>query len=570
MAGSIRVLPPRVIDQIAAGEVVERPASVLKELLENALDAGASRVEVRTAGGGIDLIEVSDDGCGMDRFDAIEAFKRHATSKIRSLEDLEHLSSLGFRGEALSSIASVSKVELVTRLRGEQEGTRVLVEAGLVKQVTAWGAPDGTLVKVEGLFYNVPARRKFLRTQATEARQLREMMERIAILHPKVSFSYDHDQNKSFRWPATDRWAHRLEQVLGQERFSRLFYIESEEQWCKIRGYISDPNCHRPTASELWFYVNSRYVQDRLLLGAVLRGYGGLLDRGRYPIGVICLELSPREVDVNVHPAKREVRFRDPRRVQEELYLCVRKFLRDQPWVKPLEITMARSVPRVSENMQDIPKNLAFGFKGWREFPACSESGQNFGSEEQGDGIRFIGQVQGTYLIFETLEGLLVVDQHAAHERILFEQLKAHRGAQHIPSQKPLLSQLVEFDPAQEEILEEIRVRLAELGWLVEPFGTGVWRILSLPAWVDPARAPQLLNEIVDTRAGDREAELEAVLASVACREAVRAGKQMGPLEALALLNRMRETPAWGLCPHGRPVYIQIPFSELRRRFGRS
>lgn len=570
MAGSIRILPPGVINQIAAGEVVERPASVLKELLENSLDAGACRVEVRAAGGGIDLIEVSDDGYGMQRVDALEAFKRHATSKIRSLEDLASLSSLGFRGEALSSIASVSRVELVTRLRGEQEATRVLVEAGLIKEITAWGAPEGTLVRVEGLFYNVPARRKFLRTQATEALHLRETIERIAVVHPAIGFSYDYEQRKSLQWPSTDQWAQRLEQVLGHERFARLFYVEAEKGWCRIHGYVSDPNYHRATASELWLYVNKRPVQDRLLLGAVLRGYGQLLERGRYPAGVICLELSPQDVDVNVHPSKREVRFRDPKGIQEELYQCVRRFLREQPWVKPLEITLSGSMPRVSENAQEAPRNLALEFGQWRGASAGSELKQSSKQWEQGESIRYLGQAQNTYLIFETSEGLLVVDQHAAHERILFEELKAQREKKQIPSQRPLLSQLVELDPKQQESLEELRPRLAQLGWVVEPFGKGSWRILCLPAWVDPGAAPALLKEILDSNLGNRGEELELLLASAACREAVRAGKQIGAAEAMALLDRMRKTPAWGLCPHGRPVYIQIPFSELRRRFGRS
>ncbi len=346
--------------------------------------------------------------------------------------------------------------------------------------------------------------------------------------------------------------------------------MESGERWCKIRGYISDPNHNRPTASDLWLYVNHRAIQDRLLLSAVLRGYGQLLDRGRYPTGVICLELSPQEVDVNVHPAKREVRFRDPRRVQEELYLCVKRFLREQPWVRPLEISLERSIPRVSESTETTRNNLALGLKEWRGFSQGLEVQEGLRECEQGDSIRYIGQAYGTYLIFETREGLLVVDQHAAHERIIFEELKAKREQQGIASQRPLLAELVQLDPTREEILEEIRVRLAELGWVVEPFGSGYWRILSLPVWVDPAQAPELLKEILDTRLGNRAVELESVLASMACREAVKAGKRMGPVEAMDLLDRMRNTPAWGLCPHGRPVYIQIPFSELRRRFGRS
>ncbi len=570
MAASIRVLPPGVIDQIAAGEVVERPASVLKELLENSLDAGACRIDVRTAGGGMELIEVSDDGCGMDSSDALEAFKRHATSKISSLEDLTHLGTLGFRGEALSSIASVSRVELVTRLRGSHEGTRVLVEAGVIKEALPWGAPEGTMVRVQGLFYNVPARRKFLRTQATEAHHLREVMDRIAVLYPEIGFSYAHEQRGSLEWPSTDQWAYRLRQVLGEECFSRLFHMESSGRGCKVWGYLSDPNYHRSTASGLWLYVNKRPIQDRILLGAVLRGYGQLLDRGRYPVGVVCLELDPREVDVNVHPAKREVRFADPRRIQEEVYLCVRRFLKEQPWVRSLELRLSRDLPQVSESPGKAFENLRFGLN-QRVDPSFSlETHENHTDGAQQESVRYLGQAAKTYLIFETRDGLLVVDQHAAHERILFEELKLQRQAQQAPSQRVLLNQLVELNPSQEESLQEIRTPLRELGWVIEPFGQGCWRIVSLPSWLDASRCQELLKEILDTRMGNKSDQLEVLLATLACRDAVRAGRQMGAMEALSLLERMRRVSAWGLCPHGRPVFVEIPFSELRRRFGRS
>jgi DNA mismatch repair protein MutL len=571
VGGSIRLLPSRVIDQIAAGEVVERPASVLKELLENALDAGASRVVVRASGGGIRLVEVCDDGSGMDRVDALEAFKRHTTSKIRSLEDLANLQSLGFRGEALSSIASVSRVELVTRPRGVEEATRVLVEGGVVREVTAWGAPEGTMVRVEGLFYNVPARRKFLRTEATEAHHLKGVLERIAILHPEVGFSYDYEERRSLEWPPVEQWAHRLRQVLGEEHFSQLFPVESGGQWCRIRGYLSHPNHHRSTASELWLYVNQRPVQDRVILGAILRGYGQLLDRGRYPSGVICLDLPPQDVDVNVHPAKREVRFRDPRRIQEEVVLAVRRFLREQPWVQPLEVRLEKPLPESSPGgEQPSCESLGLGFReglesSWR--PQVHEAPSGGGGQAA---ARYLGQAGGTYLIFETQGGILLVDQHAAHERILFEELRAQSAGEGVAGQRLLWSELIELDPPQEETLEEIRPELARLGWLVEPFGAGSWRILSVPTWMDPACGRELLMDLLDACRGQAQQQLESLLASMACREAVRAGKKMGPVEAMALLDRMRRSPAWGLCPHGRPVFIEIPFSEVRRRFGRS
>lgn len=573
MAGLIRVLPPQVIDQIAAGEVVERPASVLKELLENAIDADASRVLVRAARGGVGLIEVSDDGSGMDKEDVLEALKRHATSKIRRLEDLSSLESLGFRGEALPSIASVSRLELVTRPRHAEEATRVIVEGGLVREVTAWGAPVGTRVRVEGLFYNVPARRKFLRSEVTEAHHLKEILERLAIVHPRVGFRYEYEDRRPLDWPPTMDWAERVRQVLGSETFAQLFPVPEIGQGCRVLGYLSHPNLHRSTASELWLYVNQRPVQDRGLLGAILRGYGQLLARGRYPVGVIHVHLPACNVDVNVHPAKREVRFRDPRRVQDELFSAVRRFLREQPWVGPSPAGAVpkryAELPESWKGLSQPQENLDLDFQLQIGLPPRTGVQEPEPGEEPQGGIRFLGQLSGTYLIFATPKGLMVVDQHAAHERILFEELSAQSAREGVPGQGLLWNQIVELSPPQEEILEELRPALAKLGWVIEPFGQGSWRIRSVPSWMDPGSSGELLRELLEAFPGQGDAGLESLLASLACRAAVRAGKQIGPAEAMALLDSMWRSPARGLCPHGRPAFIEIPLSELRKRFGR-
>lgn len=574
MAGLVKVLPAHVVDQIAAGEVVERPASVLKELLENAIDAGASQVVVRASGGGVRVIEVSDDGCGMDKDDALEALKRHATSKIRSLEDLNHLVSLGFRGEALSSIASVSRLELVTRTKESDEATKITVEGGHIREVTAWGAPVGTRVRVESLFYNMPARRKFLRSEATEAHHLKETLERIALVNPRVSFQYHYEDRSPLQWPAACDWAERVGQVVGRETFEQLFPVPETGRVCRISGYLSHPNYHKSTSAHLWFYVNQRPVQDRGLLGALLRGYGQLLARGRYPVGVVRLEIPRNQVDVNVHPAKREVRFRDPRRVQEELSLAVRRFLREQPWLGPVVQALGGKPQEPSGTWSGSVHNQSW--LGLSDVPAPDGSGHSevrepmAGLEGRELGIRFLGQLGSTYLVFATPGGLLVVDQHAAHERILFEELSAQAQEEGVPGQGLLLGKIVELKPHQEEVLEELRPALSRLGWRVEPFGPGSWRIGCVPHWMDPGSSGELLEELLEAYPTKANQGLEALLASLACRSAVKAGKHMEPSEAMELLNRILRTPARGLCPHGRPAFIEIQLGELDKRFARA
>lgn len=574
MAGLVKVLPAHVIDQIAAGEVVERPASVLKELLENAIDAGASQVVVRASGGGVRLIEVSDDGCGMDMDDALEALKRHATSKIRSLEDLNHLVSLGFRGEALSSIASVSRLELVTRTKESDEATKITVEGGHIREVTAWGAPVGTRVRVESLFYNMPARRKFLRSEATEAHHLKETMERIALVNPRVSFQYHYEDRSTLQWPAACYWAERVRQVVGGQTFEQLFPVPEMGRVCTVSGYLSHPNYHKSTSAHLWFYVNQRPVQDRGLLGALLGGYGQLLARGRYPVGVIRLEIPRNQVDVNVHPAKREVRFRDPRRVHEELSLAVRRFLREQPWLgpvvealggKPQQPSRSWSGSGYSQRWLGLSDVLAAGGSGHNEIREPMAR-----LEHREPGIRFMGQLGSTYLVFATPGGLLVVDQHAAHERILFEELSAQAQEGGVPGQGLLLGKIVELKPHQAEVLEELRPALCRLGWRVEPFGPGSWRIGCVPHWMDPGSSGELLEELLEAYPAKPNQGLEALLASLACRSAVKAGEHMESSEAMELLNRILRSPARGLCPHGRPAFIEIPLAELDKRFARA
>lgn len=583
MKRQIRVLPPEVVDQIAAGEVVERPASVIKELVENALDAGATEIWVQASGGGITLMEVSDNGMGMDLDEAKMAVRRHATSKIQTLQDLESLTSLGFRGEALSSIASVCRLEILSRIRDSLEGARVGLEAGKTVEEGPWGCPAGTSVRVEDLFFNVPARRKFLRSEATEARHMKETLERMALVEPEVGFHYDYEGRRTFDLPATSHWQERVRQIWGKEVFQNLHPIDLSREGLAIEGFLSHPNFHRSTASWIWFYVNGRAIQDRGLLHAIMRGYGPLMEKGRYPIGVLQIKIHPQDVDVNVHPTKREVRFRRSERVYDGVVAAVRRLLREQPWTPHLgegelpDTIVQQPAPRAGRVGEVISP-----FQWGRSSPSVArthvlEDVLTLQKEyPSAQGIRFLGQVGETYLVFSSSTGLLIIDQHAAHERLVFERLREQWGAKgQTQGQGLLWAEVVELTQEQGAILIRLREIMASLGWNIEPFGGDAWRIRTIPSWMDPGEASDILRDLLDAcldsgMEGIGDDMVHKVLARLACRGAVKGGHRMGETEALDLLKRMRQSPAMGLCPHGRPTVVEIPLAELRRRFERS
>jgi DNA mismatch repair protein MutL len=583
MKRQIHVLAPEVISQIAAGEVVERPASVMKELVENALDAQSTEIRVRASGGGISMIEVADNGLGMDRAGAQEALKRYATSKIQNMDDLMSLASLGFRGEALFSIAAVSRLELVTRTQEHQEGTCIRIDGGNIVNVSACGAPPGTRIRVEELFYNLPARRKFLRTPKTEAHCMKVTLDRLSMVSWKVGFYYAHEDRRVLHCPPSTRWTERVRQLWGKDLFENLYPVHNEGGDVLVEGILSHPNFHRSSASLCWLYVNDRAIQDRGLLHAVIRGYGSLLERGRYPVGVLRITLDPSEIDVNVHPTKREIRFREPQRVQSAVVATVRHFLMEQPWVPNVLVSgvpdgmLHQEYPLVGEGIAEPSPVPAFSSKssdllGHKQPLFTSGKGEHSELWE----IRYMGQLAGTYLIFSSPNGLLLLDQHAAHERILFEKIKAQllsdkRG----PVQTMLWDEMVELTPIQSETLERLRETLLRLGWEIEPFGGESWRIRTLPRWMEPSGSLGLLKEILEECAeengkGSWESLIERVLARMACHGAVKGRRFMGEREAIMLLQLVRQSTAKGLCPHGRPTYVNIPLSELKRRFGRT
>ncbi|MGQ9653746.1 MAG: DNA mismatch repair endonuclease MutL [Thermodesulfobacteriota bacterium] len=581
MKRPIRVLPQEVIDQIAAGEVVERPASVIKELLDNSLDASSSEIVVRAGGGGITMIEVSDNGVGMGPEEVPEAFRRHSTSKIETLDDLQALKSLGFRGEALHSIASVSRLEMVTRVRQAHEGTKVVLEGGSVKKVSACGCPPGTRVLVEDLFFNVPARRKFIRSKTTEAGHLKEVVQRTALANPGVGFYYEYEGKRVLDCPPVTSWSERIRQILGKEVFGGLWPVLMETDRLSVRGHLSHPNLHRASATGVWVYVNRRPVQDRGVLHALMRGYGPLLERGRYPVAVLLIEVDPREVDVNVHPAKQEVRFRDPQRIYELVMGGVRRLMREQPWATGMGRVWDRIAylgPVGDEwTGEEAPHRVAEGV--WRKEGLSSRQGVLFEGSSGGKSatMEFLGQIGGTYLIFSGANGLLLVDQHAAHERVLYERLQARPDSARGPRGQGILwDEVVELDSDLGGLLEGIRENLGDLGWEIEPFGRNSWRIRAVPPWMDPGGASELLREILreglemGSWKGRWEDFKDRILARLACHGAVKGGDSLDGRRAMALLEELRMSPAQGLCPHGRPTMVEISWAELERRFGRS
>lgn len=583
MKRPIRVLPPEVIDQIAAGEVVERPASVVKELLDNSLDASGSEIVVRAGGGGITMIEVSDNGSGMGPEEVPEAFRRHSTSKIETLDDLQALKSLGFRGEALHSIASVSRLEMVTRVRQSHEGTRVVLEGGRLKEVSACGCPPGTRVLVEDLFFNVPARRKFIRSRNTEASHLRDVVQRTALANPAVGFVYEYEGKRVLDCPAVASWSERIRQILGKELFGGLWPILMEADGLTIRCHLSHPNLHRASASGIWVYVNRRPVQDRGVLHALMRGYGPLLEKGRYPVAVMQIEVDPGDVDVNVHPTKQEVRFRDPQRIYDLVIGGVRRLMREQPWVTGMgrgegRTTYQDPAGAGHEGMgEEIPHQVAEGLGSQGLIPR--RQGALFEGSFRGRSasVEFLGQVAGTYLIFSGINGLLLVDQHAAHERVLYERLRGRLESVQGPrSQGILWDEVIELDSDLGGLLERIRGPLGDLGWEIEPFGKSSWRIRAVPPWMDPRGASELLREILTEGVemgfwrGRWEDFKGRILARLACHGAVKAGDSVDGQRAIALLEDLQSSQAQGLCPHGRPTMVEISWAELERRFGRT
>lgn len=581
----IRLLSPEVASQIAAGEVIERPASVVKELLENSLDAGARSITIAVEEAGKKLIEVADDGSGISSEELELAVSRHATSKLVRSADLFSISTLGFRGEALASIGSVSRMTITSRVQDEKEGARLRVEGGTITGgLTKVGATLGTTARVEDLFYNVPARLKFLKSDTTERRATDSLVTRYTLAYPGKRFKLSDGKNIVLQTSGDGDRRTILAALYGVDVAKQLLEIQSEEEGFKLTGFISPTSLTRSNRKEITFFINGRWVHDVSLNTALLQAYHTLLMVGRYPLTALFLEIPPEEVDINVHPAKAEVRFRNPDKVFSFVQRAVRRALlaySPVPNVAPSLWGTTRTVP--AEQPRHVGLDWAIGHDeqlpvGSEQLPVSS-SQSSVSSETLPTStasiplLRLVGQIGATYLVAEGPDGLYLIDQHAAHERILFEKLMTQHAMKNIPSQALLTPAVVTIPAASANLLTANLAVLHHLGFDVEEFGPNTFQVRAMPALFmgsDPSAALRALVEDFEEDETPLQNEIEAKLAARVCkRMAVKAGQALSTEEQRALLNDLEACDSPRTCPHGRPTMIHLSVDMLERQFGR-
>ncbi|MFC1964225.1 DNA mismatch repair endonuclease MutL [Chloroflexota bacterium] len=567
---SIRVLNDKVIAQIAAGEVVSRPASVVKELIENALDAGSGQIRVEVGGGGVSLIRVTDNGGGI-AYDEVElAFTRHATSKISSFDDLLVVDSLGFRGEALPSIAAVSQVELLTCAATEDTGTFITLENGAVDGVKRQTRPPGTTVSVRNLFGKVPARRKYLKSPATENSHIANVVSQYALAFPEVRFSLQIDGRSVLLTSGKGKLLDSIIDVYGLEvARGMLPVVNLEETWSSgkstldVGGFVSAPSLHRSGRGYLTFLVNHRWVSSRFLAYAVEEAYHGLLMTGRHPMAVLNIRIAPDEVDVNVHPAKSEVKFRDERAVFTLVQRAVRRALVNQMPVPQIEETAAAFTSLPAET-RELWRRVEERGSVSRTVPVTLESTVSLPV------LRVLGQFRNSYVVAEGPDGLYLIDQHAAHERICYERIKRQRARKEVEVQGLLEPVTMDVTPRQGEALKSCYRDLSEFGFNIEPFGERTYLVRAVPGLLHDREWPGVLRELLDTLPGGGGDWEEKVAVSLACHGAVRAGQALSDAEMRELVRELEQVSSPKTCPHGRPTVIQLSSAQLAREFGRT
>jgi DNA mismatch repair protein MutL len=593
---TIRKLPENLINRIAAGEVVERPAAALKELVENAIDAGARAITVKLSGGGLQALEVIDDGCGMSPADIALALERHATSKLPH-DAIEQVVTLGFRGEALPSIASVSRFTLESRQHGggQSEGWCRVLDHGQVIADGPAAVPPGTRIRVEDLFGKVPVRRKFLRSERSEYAACLDVVRRLAMARPEIGFTLEHDGRRTLAVRPAERVATRVAQIVARELAEDGVVIDLARGPARLSGVAGLPTFNRGLADHQYLFVNGRPVKDRLLIGAVRGAYSDMLARDRHAVLALFLELPPEDVDVNVHPAKTEVRFRDPAFVRGFIVSGLRHALEgagqrsaQSPSASAMSLWQAEPVAArayATASLFDPAANrLSEAGRTWRGYEASVMTPPSARAEaaeaDDTDAAAFPlgvarGQVAQTYIVAEAADGLVIVDQHAAHERLVLERLKS-TGAQDAiaAAQALLLPEVVEMDEPDCDRLEEAAPRLAEFGLVLERFGPAAMLVRTVPAALRTDSAQALVRDIADDLAANGaalllEERLELVLATMACHGSVRAGRVLSVAEMNALLREMERTPRSGQCNHGRPTWIKLAHGDIEKLFGR-
>ena len=610
-AAPVRRLDPVLVDRIAAGEVIERPAAAVKELVENAIDAGAATIEIVIEAGGRRLIRVVDDGCGMSADDLDLAVERHATSKLPN-GDLFGIGTLGFRGEALPSIGAVARLSIVTRTRDAASGAAIVVEAGVKGAPRPTAAAIGTRIEVADLFAATPARLKFLKSDRTEAQAVAEVVRRLAVAHPSIRFVLSGDHLSAVAYPPeTDDargFLRRATRVLGADFQPNAVAVAAEREGFALAGHVGLPTYHRGTSTHIHFVVNGRPVRDKLLLGAVRGAYADVMASDRHPVLALAIACDPRIVDVNVHPAKTEVRFRDPALVRGLVVSAIRDALARAGFraattggARTLESLRPHGVPARPASAMPGPSARAIAaFAGWQA-PLDAPQGAAMGLRDEQTALTDLlppsadaraaaqepdevsltaplgaarAQLHGTYIVAQTEDGIVIVDQHAAHERLVYERLKRERASAGIARQLLLIPEVVELDPVDADRVVAETDTLASLGLAIESFGPGAVLVREIPAALAGGALTRLVQDIADGLAewsatSPLEERLDAVLSRMSCHGSVRAGRRLKPEEMNALLREMEGTPLSGQCNHGRPTYVELKLADIERLFGR-
>ncbi|MCC2608688.1 DNA mismatch repair endonuclease MutL [Neorhizobium petrolearium] len=604
---SVKQLPETLINQIAAGEVIERPASAAKELIENAIDAGATRIEIATAGGGKSLIRITDNGSGMDAADLDLAVRRHCTSKIS--ETLDDIRTLGFRGEALPSIGSVAKLTITSRRAGDAAGSQVAVVGGKNSGVKPAPANPGTVVEVRDIFFATPARLKFLKTERAEAGAITEIVKRMAIAFPNIRFVLSGSDRSTLEFPATgDDHLARMAQVLGAEFRNNAIEIDAVREDVALSGFAGVPTFHRGNSAHQYAFVNGRPVQDKLILSAIRGAYAESVPSGRYPVAVLSITLDPALVDVNVHPAKADVRFRDPGLVRGLIVGAIREalvregdraattgasgmmrafrpgFSSVQPaprtsWAaaaspyRPLHPQPANDFSEQVQSGFDVLTMPAARTDAFIAEPVATPAAAEGAPRHRLGAAR--AQLHENYIVAQTEDGLVIVDQHAAHERLVFEAMRKALDSKRLASQVLLIPEIIDLPEEDCDRLVAHGQELDRLGLVIERFGPGAVAVRETPAMLGEVDAASLVRDLADeiaewNTAGGLRGKLEYVAATMACHGSVRSGRRLKPEEMNALLREMEATPGSGTCNHGRPTYIELKLSDIERLFGRS
>jgi len=603
METKIRVLPEELCNKIAAGEVVERPSSVVKELLENSLDAGATEILIELEAGGKRLIRISDNGCGMGRQDALLSFERHATSKIRTDEDLFALNTLGFRGEALASIASVSRLRLKTCASDDGLGQQIYAEGGKIKKVEEVGLPRGTVVEVRNLFFNLPARKKFLRKEQTELGHAADVVTKQALANPEVSFKLKHNERVMLDLRREKGLRERVAALLGRSLLRDLLPVDrSSGDDLSLTGLISQPQVTRSATSHIYTFINGRYIRDRVVQHAVMDGYRHLLMKGRYPVVILFLQIDPALVDVNVHPTKHEVRFRDQSLVHDFIATSLQQTLKPSEWLnQPPEEAVssteayspvnyqpaatANQLDGVRENFFSDPAGVASTASITPyEIPLTNistrlEEPQQYtlpGSTADGffTGLQILGQYHQSYILCQDGNDLVMIDQHAAHERVGFEKLRYAYAAGEIPSQTLLFPEILELDFNSAAALADNRRELEILGFEIEPFGGKSFALKAIPQLLTDHDAVKLVVDVALElerigRTGQLRESIDDILILMACHSVIRANQALSTAEIKALFHELDQIDFKANCPHGRPVMQRLTLTEIERMFRR-